>query len=190
MKALAFGAIVASTIGCSYRYPDPMSEQEKAQAYRASRIFEDGRTMRPIVPGTIAREQRRGPSEVLTGRRDGAPLETIPIGLTRELLDAGRRDFEVFCGACHGLLGDGNTVVARSMALRPPPSLIEEQLSPGFVYIAITEGYGLMPSYASKLPVDARWGVVAYLEALRRSQSQPLEAAPPDIRTTLRNEPP
>lgn len=176
--------------GCSYRYPDPMAEQDKAQAYRQSRLFEDGRAMRSTVPGTVPRERRRGSAEVLTGRRGEHPVDTIPVPLTHKLLESGRRDFEVFCGACHGLLGDGNTVVARSMALRPPPSLIDKELASGFVYIAITEGYGLMPSYASKLSVDARWGVVAYLEALRRSQKQPLEAAPPEVRSALRDEPP
>lgn len=190
MKAVAFASMLLSAIGCSYRYPDPMSEQEKAQAYRPTRLFEDGRAMRPIVPGTVAREQRRGLSVVLTGRRDGIPTDTIPVAVTRKLLEAGRRDFETYCGACHGLLGDGNTVVARSMALRPPPSLIAKEMTPGFVFIAITEGYGLMPSYASKLSVDARWGVVAYLEALRRSQRQPIDVAPPDVRSALRNEPP
>lgn len=182
--------LLALAAGCSYRYPDPMSEQDKAQAYRQSRLFEDGRAMRSTVPGTVPRERKRGTPEVLTGRRDGRPVDTIPVRLTRTLLESGRRDFESSCGACHGLLGDGNTVVARSMALRPPPSLINKELAPGFVYVAITEGYGLMPSYASKLSVDARWGVVAYLEALRRSQKQPLEAAPPEVRSALRDEPP
>lgn len=190
MKATALALALCSLAGCSYRYPDPMSEQEKAQAYRPSRFFEDGRAMRPLVPGTIPREQRRGSSKALTGRQKGIPVDAIPIAVTHRLLQDGRRDFEIYCGACHGLLGDGNTVVARSMALRPPPSIVAKELSPGFVYIAITEGYGLMPSYASKIAVDARWGIVAYLEALRRSQRQPIEVAPPEVRSALNNEPP
>lgn len=190
MRLLAWLALSASVIGCSYRYPDPMSKQDKAQAYRGSRFFADARAMRPPVPGTVAREKRRGPPELLSGRKGGVPIEAIPIDISRQSLEQGRRDFETFCGACHGLLGDGNTVVARSMALRPPPSLIVKKLSPGFVYIAISEGYGLMPSYANKLSVDARWGIVAYLEALRRSQSQPIDVAPEEVRSALRDEPP
>lgn len=190
MTRVALVPLFGLALGCSYRYPDPMSKQEKAQAYRPSELFEDGRAMRPPVPGTVPRERKRGSPEVLTGRRGGVPVDRIPIAISRSLLEEGRRDFEAYCGACHGLLGDGNTVVARSMALRPPPSLIDEELSPGFVYVAMTEGYGLMPSYVTKLSVDARWGVVAYLEALRRSQRQPIDVAPDEVRSALRDEPP
>lgn len=190
MRGVSVFLLFATTSACSYRYPDPMSKQEKGQPYRSSHFFADGRAMRPSVAGTVPRERIRGTSEAMTGRHDGLVVETIPISVTRTLVEEGKESFEVYCAVCHGLLGDGNTAVARSMALRPPPSLIERAMSPGFVFVAITEGYGLMPSYATKLSVHERWGVVAYLEALRRSQNQPFEVAPPEVRSALRDEPP
>ncbi|MCP3100475.1 cytochrome c [Myxococcus sp. K15C18031901] len=56
---------------------------------------------------------------------------------------------------------------------------------PGFYYQAITEGYGLMPSYAPQIPPEERWMVVAWLRVLAYSQLAPLSAAPPDVRDQL-----
>ncbi|HVG59763.1 MAG TPA: cytochrome c [Hyalangium sp.] len=59
---------------------------------------------------------------------------------------------------------------------------------PGFYYSVITEGYGLMPSYASELKPSERWAVVAYLRALAYSQAAPVSAAPPAIRASLQEQ--
>ncbi|MCE9670222.1 cytochrome c [Myxococcus stipitatus] len=56
---------------------------------------------------------------------------------------------------------------------------------PGFYYQVITDGYGLMPSYAAQLPPEERWMVVAWLRVLAHSQLAPLSAAPPEVRTRL-----
>ena len=58
-------------------------------------------------------------------------------------------------------------------------------LLPGYVFAVVTEGYGLMPSYAEMLSVEERWAVVAYLEALRLSQRAPVASLPPELRQKL-----
>jgi mono/diheme cytochrome c family protein len=45
-----------------------------------------------------------------------------------------------------------------------------------------------MPSYAAQLTPHERWAVVAYLQALLRSQKATLADAPPDIQQKLRAE--
>src|SRR5213075_2566109 len=95
-----------------------------------------------------------------------------------ELLQLGRSRFEIFCAACHGLLGDGDSIVARNMALRPPPNLLAPPYSerlPGSYYRTITFGFGLMAPYSAELDNRERWAVVAYLKALQRSQSGSIE---------------
>jgi mono/diheme cytochrome c family protein len=42
-----------------------------------------------------------------------------------------------------------------------------------------------MPAYAELLTPRERWAVVAWLRVLARSQSAPLEAAPPEVRQRL-----
>lgn len=59
---------------------------------------------------------------------------------------------------------------------------------PGFYYSVITEGYGLMPSYASELKPSERWAVVAYLRALAYSQAAPMSAAPPAVQARLQQQ--
>jgi hypothetical protein len=72
------------------------------------------------------------------------------------------------------MLGDGDSIVARQMALRPPPSLHRYTDRPaGYIYEVATKGFGMMASYAAELTVEERWAVVAYIRALQLSQSMP-----------------
>ena len=179
-------------VACYPQDIDPMKLQPKPLPYRESAFFADGRAMRPPVPGTVPRERRLGGPELVKGlSAAGAAVERIPVPLTREAVEAGRARFEVLCATCHGLLGYGDSVVARKMSLRPPPSLHQfRDRPPGFFYGVVARGFGFMPSYADLLDVQERWQVVAYLEALQLSQSQPLENLPPEQRKKLQEEPP
>ena len=166
---------------------DPMERQPKFRAFSANPLFADGRAMRDPPPGTVPRERQTMRPEITQGRtRDGKEVTAIPVPVTRALIDTGREKFEIHCAICHGLLGDGVSLVATQMSLRPPPSLHTlRNPSPGYVFRVISEGFGLMASYAPQLSAQERWAVVSYLEALRRSQSAKLTDAPPDVRKKL-----
>jgi hypothetical protein len=41
----------------------------------------------------------------------------------------------------------------------------------GYFYDVITEGFGIMPDYASQIPPQDRWSIVAYVRALQLSQN-------------------
>lgn len=181
-----------------------MTEQRRYDAYEATDLFADGTVMRPPPEGTVPRERVLGPPEVVYGLAEAPAVETVaagaatprhprpvdrvPIPLTRELLEAGRHRFEIFCAACHGRSGDGTSPVAEAMELRAPPSLLSprvRELPDGAVYRVIREGYGLMPSYAADLGVEERWAVVAYLRALQWSQGVPADELPDAMRREL-----
>jgi mono/diheme cytochrome c family protein len=130
------------------------------------------------------------PEITLGQTRDGKIVGEIPVAVTQELMSDGRGKFEIYCAICHGLLGDGVSPVATQMSLRPPPNLLKlHDVSPGHLFQVVTQGYGLMASYAPQLTAQERWAVAAYVEALRRSQSATLAQAPPDIQKKLREEP-
>jgi hypothetical protein len=175
--------------GCQTTSIDFLERQPKAVAYRASDLFLDGRAMRPLVEGTVARERRLFANPAITtGKDSGGDLTRIPLPVTRATLEQGRRHYDTTCAMCHGLLGDSDTMVAHKMALRPPPSLVIPPVSEqavGHQFRVISEGYGVMPSYAAEIDVEDRWAVVAYLRALRLSQSAPLDRAPPEVRRRL-----
>jgi len=50
---------------------------------------------------------------------------------------------------------------------------------------AISNGYGAMYSYASRVPPADRWAIVAYIRALQLSQDAALDDVPQDERERL-----
>jgi mono/diheme cytochrome c family protein len=40
----------------------------------------------------------------------------------------------------------------------------------GHFFDAMTNGWGAMPSYATQIPVQDRWAIIAYIRALQLSQ--------------------
>jgi len=180
-------AALALLAGCEW--VNPMIHQPKVKPYRQSEFFPDRIAMRPVPAGAVA-ESSPPELAVATGRNpDGTPVARIPVALSPELIETGRKRYEVFCAVCHGVLGNGETPVARNMSLRPPPSLLDNAARPdGFFFTVMTEGFGLMPSYRPWLDADERWAVVAYLRALQLSQHARLDEAPPAVRAQLEKE--
>jgi Cytochrome C oxidase, cbb3-type, subunit III len=172
-------------------------DQPKANRYRESKFYADGLTMLAPPAGTVPRERITLNSRLTTGREPDGPIQTngeplpmyvttVPIPMTRKLLDLGRKRYDITCGTCHGTLGDGDSIVARQMALRPPPSLHRYTDRPaGYIYEVITKGFGMMASYAAELTVEERWAVVAYIRALQLSQGTPAAELPADVRQRL-----
>jgi mono/diheme cytochrome c family protein len=170
---------------------DPMQRQAKYKAYQPSSYFADGLAMRSPPAGTVPYGPLLDPA-VETGRGpDGKLLATSPVPVDLPLLARGRSRFDITCAACHGVMGDGQSQVALNMSLRPPPSLhLYRDRTDGYLYQVVTEGFGLMPSYASVLSARDRWAVVAYVRALQLSQHARVDQLPEDLRRKLSEEKP
>ena len=177
----------ASGCTCSSDVFHRMEAQPKYLPYQENELFEDARAMRAPPAGTVPREVlKRSPLPAGGRTPEGSVITRIPVAVTPEVMARGRKRFDIYCAACHGLLGDGNSMVARNMSVRPPPSLHDFAGRPvGWYFDVITEGFGLMPSYRQELSTEDRWAVVAYLMALQRSQRAQLAQAPPEERTRL-----
>ncbi len=183
LGAPLLGAVLLA-LGCEVDL-ERMLEQRKAEAYEASSAFADGMAMRTPPAGTVPALAPTGPEELLSGRSAAGYVTALPLLVSAELLERGQDRYQIFCRPCHGAQGDGETAVARSMLLRRPLSLLDARaraLPAGAVYRAISEGYGLMPSYAAQLAVSDRWAVVAYVQALALSQSLRLAELPEELR--------
>jgi mono/diheme cytochrome c family protein len=204
MKALALLAVMSTAaLGCDENILDPMADrQPRAHAYKESVFFSDGLSMHAAPEGTVPRGRITHNSALTLGRTaDTGPVQldgdrttnyvaAIPVTLTPQLLALGRKRFDILCATCHGPAGDGDSIVARQMALRPPPSLHRYRDKPaGYFYEVITKGFGLMASYAAELTIEERWAVVAYVRALQLSQNVPVSRLPPDVRARLMAEP-
>jgi mono/diheme cytochrome c family protein len=200
LQALALCAGLTAVAGCDENVLDPMADrQPRSTRYKESRFYADGLSMRAAPEGTVPRERITLNPRLTTGRDPDGPMQmnaeplpnyvaTIPIPVSRKLLELGRKRFDITCATCHGPLADGKSIVATQMALRPPPSLIDPKYiakPAGFIFEVATKGFGLMASYAAELTVEERWAVVAYLRAVQLSQTTSVGALPPDIRQQL-----
>jgi cytochrome c553 len=197
--ALLLALAAGSTVACDEQILDPMADRQlKATRYKESSFYADGLWMRPPPEGTVPRERVLN-RELAEGREPDGPLQsnmealphyvtTVPIPMSRKLLELGRKRFDITCATCHGPLADGNSIVAAQMSLHPPPSLIQAKYvdkPAGYIFEVATKGFGMMASYAAELSVEERWAVVAYLRALQLSQNTPAASLPADIRQQL-----
>lgn len=166
---IGFAAVVM--VGCN----TDMWVQPKTAPLGSSEFFADGASARPLVPGTIPRGHLREDGVFYTGIENGKWVDKIPVPVTMELLKRGRDRFDIYCSPCHGRLGDGKGMIAlRGYQLkRPVGNYHSERLRKmpvGHFYDVITNGYGAMYSYASRIEPQDRWAVVAYIRALQLSQ--------------------
>jgi mono/diheme cytochrome c family protein len=177
--------------------PDPhlqrMLKQEKVVEYDEEPLLPRAMAMQKPPDGTIPADAIAGQPLVVSGVADDRWAGRIPIRLDRSQVEIGRQRFDTFCAACHGVLGDGASVVAEKMTLRKPPSLHEARTRgypPGRIYHTVRHGYGLMPSYAVQLSVQETWAVVAYVRALQIARAARASDLPPDVRAELAKEAP
>jgi mono/diheme cytochrome c family protein len=199
MRAPLAMALLLGLAGCNEDLLNPMADrQPKVAAYSQSEFYEDGLAMREPPVGTVPRERVVQQQPYTTGKMNAPTgevyLSNFPLPVDRALIQLGRQRFDITCATCHGPVGDGDSIVARQMALRPPPSLhLYADRAPGYIYEVITRGFGLMASYAAELDVRERWAVVAYVRALQISQTTPLDRLSPDERQQVQrmgDEPP
>jgi mono/diheme cytochrome c family protein len=177
-----------------------MYDQPKYEPFEASDFFRDGLSARPLEPGTVARldplDQPRdqsyprdrlgGLGELFdTGKLNGKPADEFPFPMTRDDLARGQARYRIYCTPCHGELGDGHGMIVQRGFPAPPPfygrfaktgktpvSVYDDlrEAPVGHFFDVMTNGHGVMYSYASRIPPADRWRIAAYLRALQLSR--------------------
>ena len=166
-----------------------MQDQPKYKNFRGSAFFEDGRSARPVVEGTVPRGRPYGDTAFLTGKQNGQPVSALPAPLTlsRELLERGRDRYRIFCTPCHGLTGDGRGIVVQRGYRQPPAFNIDRlRAAPvGYFYDVQTKGFGAMMDYSAQIPPADRWAIAAYVRVLQVSQGATIADVPAGDRPAL-----
>ena len=172
--ALALAAAVALA-GCDRA---DMVAQDKAQTWDKSTVFPDQSSMRPPVPGAVARDEPNQP----------VPQ---PASITTALLERGHERYDIFCSPCHGRAGDGQGLIVQRGFPRPPAFSTDrlKQAKASYLYDVITNGHGVMYSYADRVPSADRWAIIAYLRALQESQGATVASLPEEDRAKLGSQP-
>ncbi|MBZ5670104.1 MAG: cytochrome c [Acidobacteriia bacterium] len=158
-----------------------MHDQPRFKPLAESDFYADLRSARPQVEGTVARGQLHEDTYFYTGKIGNNPGDFMPFPVTEEVLARGHQRFNIFCAPCHSRLGDGNGFVPSRGFPRKPPSYHSERLRKapvGYFFDVISNGFGIMPDYASQIPARDRWCIIAYVRALQLSQNATMGDVP------------
>ena len=168
-----------------------MWRQPKYTPLAPSKFFDDGTSARPLVQGVVAREDPRTLTTFDTGRTGEKLSDEIPVRVTLGVLRRGRERYEINCAPCHGLDGYGRGMIVQRGFPAPPSYHIERlrRAPAGHFFDVMTNGYGAMYSYASRVEPRDRWAIVAYIRALQRSRHASLDDVPVDARAKLEASP-
>jgi mono/diheme cytochrome c family protein len=164
-RALILLALSVALAGCD----QSMTQQKKYNPLSRADLWADGTAARPLPEGTVA-------------RGDGARQDAIDHRppMSAALLARGQERFNIYCSPCHGLGGMGDGMIVQR-GFPPPPSFSSPRLraaSAQHVFDVITQGYGVMYSYAARVEPDDRWAIVAYVRALQASGGVALADVP------------
>jgi hypothetical protein len=153
----------------------------------ASSFFPDGRSARPMVPGTVPRGQLRVDELLYTGKINGKLANVFPFSITRQDLERGHQRFDIYCTPCHDYTGSGTGMIVRRGFPAPPSYHIPRLMNApvGHFFDVMTNGYGTMFSFAYRVSVKDRWRIAAYIRALQLSQSVNVNQLPAAERLKL-----
>jgi mono/diheme cytochrome c family protein len=181
VAALALGAAVVLAGPRGRPSPRPpihvnpnMDRQGRVEPQAASRFFYDGMAMRPPVAGTIARGELRDDSPFWTGSDPATGfVATVPLAVDDALAARGASRYGIYCAPCHDRNGDGQGILFERAQVRTP-SFHQDRLRQapdGYLFLVMTNGFGLMPSYAEQVPVADRWAIVVHVRALQAKRA-------------------
>jgi mono/diheme cytochrome c family protein len=186
-RALPLLLVIALLFGACR--PD-MAYQPKAKPLSESDFFSNQANARPIPPHTVERGGARENTAFYTGLTNGTYITQLPVKLTPELLARGRERFDAMCAECHDRTGSGSGMVVQRGFPQPPsyhvPRLRDAPI--GHFFDVITNGYGVMYSYATRVEPEDRWAIAAYIRALQLSHNIKASELTPTEQQKLENE--
>ena len=185
-KLACLGCIAILLAGCRL----DMHLQPKYLPDEPSSFFDDGRSERPVVPGTVARGHLHTDELLYTGKENGVVADKFPFPMTRADLERGRERYNIYCTPCHDYTGGGQGMIVERGFPSPPSFHLDSlrKAPAGHFFEVITNGFGSMYSYASRVEPEDRWRIAAYIRALQLSQHATMQDVPESERTKLTEE--
>jgi mono/diheme cytochrome c family protein len=152
-----------------------MHQQPRYDPEVPSALFRNGTSAQWPVEGTVATDELLTDQLLNTGRMNGVLADKFPFAITAGDLRRGQERFNIYCSPCHGYDGYGDGMIVQRGFL-PPPSYHSDRLRQapaGHFFEVITNGFGRMYSYRSRVTPADRWRIIAYIRALQLSQHAP-----------------
>lgn len=168
-RLAAAAAVLFAAAGCR----QDMHDQPRIRPLAENAFFADGSGSRLLPANTVARGELRDDIPFHTGQAaDGALLTEVPMPVTRELLVRGQERFDIFCAPCHGRAAEGTGMVVQRGYKKPSSFHVDRlrQAPVAYFYYVMSNGFGVMPSYAAQIPAEDRWAIAAYIRTLQLAQ--------------------
>ncbi len=177
-SVVALAAILVAS-GCH----QGMWNNSRIKPLERATFYANGASSQAIPEGTVQFGQANASDyDVLftTGKINGVDSPVFPMEITKDILKRGQERFNIYCAPCHSQTGDGRgMIVQREMKLAGNYHQDRlRQAPPGYFFDVITNGFGVMYSYASRITPQDRWAIVAYIRALQLSQNASLADVP------------
>jgi mono/diheme cytochrome c family protein len=157
MRPLLAALVLLALPGCKL----DMAQQRRLDTYGPTNAWPGGAEARRPPEGTVALGDLA---------RDAAGM--APPAVDAALLALGQERYAIFCTPCHGTAGEGDGMIVRR-GFPPPPSYHSDRLRAAparHFFDVITNGYGVMYSYADRVEPQDRWAIAAYIRALQLSR--------------------
>ncbi len=180
-KIVPLAALVFLFVSCKrdnnytgHAYFPDMAYSHAFETYGSSPIYSDSVQMMLPVEGTVPRgmipyqyaaksfdEQQRAGRELVN------PYEPQP---TKEVLQRGKEQFDIYCAMCHGPQGNGDGQLFTSGLFPVQPTSLRtdyvQNKPDGEIFHVITQGSisGLMGSHGNQIKPDDRWKIVTYVK--------------------------
>jgi len=207
MRVIVAAAILLGTLssGCvGWETDEPpivgirnMYNQPRYDTQEKKPFFEDQRSMRPEIEGTVSQEMMSALTWSTGRTADDEYILEVPPALVamnggpQAMVERGRGRYNIFCATCHGYNGSGKGMISRRADQLGYLGLVaksfhEDRLRhapDGQIYATIANGIRNMPGYAHNIPESDRWAIVMYIRALQLTQ------APQATATQLDTEP-
>jgi mono/diheme cytochrome c family protein len=181
-SSLLLAACLLALSGCGSTLRQDMANQPRQNPLSPSDFFQDGRSARPAIENTVARGSIENDSLAVPKESNA-----FPVPVTMDLLERGQDRYVIFCSPCHGLQGDGQGMVTLR-GMKHPPTFHQERVrnvTNGYLYDVITNGFGAMNGYSVQLAPRDRWAIVAYVRVLQVSRNAHLADLPANVREKL-----
>lgn len=184
-SSFSFGLFCFMVMLCGCR-PD-MFNQPRNNPLSKSDFFTNGAGSRVLLPGTIARGQLHEDTAFYAGKVGTNLIAEFPVPVTRALLERGRDRYDIYCSVCHDKTGDGKGMIVQRGFPMPPSFHIDRlrQAPVGHFFDVMTQGYGVMYSYASRVEPADRWAIAEYIRALQLSHNARMQDVPAGERAKL-----
>jgi mono/diheme cytochrome c family protein len=177
LAGIAFLSLVA---GCR----QDMQDEPKFIPQRGTHFFNDGRSARPQVEGTVARNEVDVDDYFHTGLLNGKEQDAMPFPVNAQVMARGQERYNIYCTPCHSRVGNGEGMIV-DRGYKPAANFhdakrLAEPIS--HYFYVMTNGYGAMPDYSAQIAPEDRWAIAAYIRALQYSQSASVAAVPSGVK--------